>query len=181
MAVQFFKGDETEKKYYNSVKPISDTLNAQKNLFYDDAYGCYVLGELLYDNGYAPLSNAIPREIFRETFKELFDSFISAGTFEGYLSVLRKVFGADVVVEFSVPGPGQLNIDVEASGVVESYFTVRRIVDNEYVYDHLVTQDGDNIMLQTVKGFRSQYDLEQMLFEMVPDGIYTEITLTLGS
>lgn len=177
---QFFKGDAEELKYYNSGLPIIDQIIGQKDLFFDDAYGCFVLGELLYDNDYAPLARAIPREIFRESFSTIFESFIVAGTFESYLTVFRNIFGDDVDVQFTVPGPGRLQIDIEAAGFQLSDFVARYIENNAYVFDEIIDDEGDNIVFQTVKGFESQYELEQMLFEMVPDGIYTEITLTVG-
>ena len=75
-----------------------------------------------------------------------------------------------------------MQIAIEAEGIEESNFGLRRIVDNQYVVDELVDREvpGNNIVFQTIKGFTSQYELEQMLFEMVPAGIYTEITLSLG-
>jgi len=178
--VQFFKGDQTELKYYNSALPILDNLIQQRDLFHEDAYGCFVLGELLYDNNYAPLARAIPREIFRESYATIFEAFLEAGTFESYLTVFRNIFGDDVEVDFTVPDPGKLNIDIVAAGFQLSDFIARRIVANAYVFDEIIDDEGDNIVFQTVKGFESQYELEQMLFEMVPDGIYTEITLTVG-
>jgi hypothetical protein len=179
-AVQFYKGDAVELKYYNSAQPISDVLSAQKDLFLDDAYGCFVLGELLYDNDLAPLATAIPRDIFRETFETVFDNFIYAGTFESYMEVFRKVFGDDVDVEFTVPGAGQLQIAIEASGLQLSPFVARRIADNAYVYDNMVDDLGNRLVFQSVKGFETQEELEKMLFELVPDGVYTEISLTVG-
>lgn len=176
---QFYKGDATELKYYNSVQPISDTLSAQKDLFLSDAYGCFVLGELLYDNDFAPLAKAIPRDVFRETFETVFDNFLVAGTFESYMEIFRKVFGDDVDVEFTVPGAGQLTIDVESSGLQLSPWVARRIVSNAYVYDNVVDDLGNQIVFQSVKGFETQEELEQLLFELVPDGIYTQITLTV--
>lgn len=178
--MQFFKGDETEIKYYQSGKPICDALSLQKHLFFDDAYGCFVLGELLYDNNYAPLANAIPRDIFRESFATVFDAFLVAGSFESYLTVFRNIFGDDVEVTFGVPSPGKLTIDIVAEGFQLSLFMARRIVGNAYVLDEIIDDEGDNIVFQTVKGFETQYELEQMLFEMVPDGIYTEISLSVG-
>lgn len=177
---QFFKGDETERKYFASGEPILSLLSSQKDTFLEECYGCFVLGELLYDNGYAPLSNAIPRNIFRESFEALFDSFVRAGTFESYLTVFRQIFGNDVEVTFAVPAAGKLQIDIVATGVDLSPFVARHIEDNAYVFDNIVDDEGDQIVFQTIKGFESQYELEQMLFEMVPDGIYTEITLTQG-
>lgn len=178
---QYFKGDATELKYYNSGLPISDNLSAQKDIFFDEAYACFVLGELLYDNEYAPLARAIPREIFRESFATVFDAFLVAGSFESYLTVFRNIFGDDVEVTFTVPDPGKLQIDIVAAGFQLSEFVARSIVSNAYVFDEIIDDESDNIVFQTVKGFESQYELEQMLFEMVPDGIYTEITLTVGS
>lgn len=177
---QFFKGDATELKYYESGRTISDILSGQKTEFLNEAYGCFVLGELLYDNNYAPLSNAIPREIFRESFATIFEAFLTAGSFESYLIVFRNIFGDDVDVQFTVPAPGKLEIVIVATGLAIYGMTVREIVDDEYEYFTLIDDEGDRIVLQAVKGFESQYELEQMLFEMVPAGIYTEITLTVG-
>lgn len=178
--MQFFKGDATELKYYDCGKEIMDQMSFQKDLFFDQCYGCFVLGELLYDNDLSPLANAIPRDIFRSSFETIFEAFISAGTFEGYITVFKKIFGDDVEITFGVPAPGKLTIDIVATGIEVSPFVARRIVSNAYIFDQIVDDVGDRIMFQTVKGFQSQYDLEQMLFEMVPDGIYTEITLSVG-
>lgn len=180
MGQQFFKGDEKELKFFNAGKTIFENLSVQKDLFFDDAYACFVLGELLYDSARAPLSNAIPREIFRESFSAIFDSFILAGSFESYLTVFRKVFGEDVEVTFTVPAPGKLQIAIVASGVETYDFIARHIVSNAYVFDEVVDDEGDNIVFKSVKGLESEYELEQMLFEMVPAGIYTEISLTIG-
>lgn len=177
---QFFKGDSTEKKFYNSAKPGSDSLELQKDEFFDGAYDCFVLGDVLYETKRAPLTNAISQEIFRESFATVFNAFLEAGSFESYLTVFRKIFGEEVEVTFTVPGPGKLNIDITAEGVVLTNFAAREIVDNTYVYHDILDDEGENIVFQTIKGFESQYELEKMLFEMVPDGIYTEITLTLG-
>lgn len=180
MADQFFKGDAVERKYYESGKTILDQLSQQRSEFFDDAYNCFVLGDLLFSTGRAPLANAIPQNIFRESFSTIFDSFEEAGTFEAYLTVFRKIFGDDVEVEFTVPGPGQLNIDIVSSGIEILGMTVREIDGDEYDNYTLIDDEDDRIVLQGIKGFQSQYELEQMLFEMVPAGIYTEISLTIG-
>lgn len=178
---QFFKpNDPVELKFYQSAQPVLDLFAADKQVFFDQAYSCFLLGELLYDNKMSPLAGAIPREVFRESFQTIFDSFVVAGTFESYLTVFRNIFGNDVEVTFTVPAPGKLQIAIVATGLVLSTFVARRIVDNEYVYDDVVDDEGDFIAFKTVKGFESQYELEQMLFELVPHGIFTQITLTLG-
>lgn len=178
--MQNFKGDAVELKFRGVAEGVGEPLSFQKELFFDDAYECQELGAVLYDNDWAPLSNAIPRDIFKESFSTIFDQFLEAGSAESYLFVFRKIFGDDVEVVFTVPAPGKLEIDITAVGIELSNFGARRVVNNEYVIDEIVDYDEDNIVFQTIKGFQSQYELEQMLFEMVPAGIYTVITLTLG-
>lgn len=180
MPAQLFKGDDTELKYYGSGKPAFTDVKNQKDLFFQGAYETYALGDMIYDTGRAPLTNAIVRNIFREVFPEIIQAFIEVGTFEAYLSVFRKIFGDDVIVEFEVPGPGLLNIDIVATGLEISDFLARYIENNEYFFDEVIDDVGDNIAFQGVKGFQTQYEVEQMLFEMVPGGIYTAITLQVG-
>lgn len=177
---QYFKGDALEKKFYNSGEPISSQLSLDKDEFLDGAYEAAPLGDLIFDDDRSPLSNAIPKDIFRLAFPEIFEAFVNVGTFESYITVFEKIFGDDVGITFTVPGPGQLQILIEAEGIEFYDFVARRIVDNAYVFDEVIDDEGDNLVFQTIKGFQSQYELEQMLFEMVPAGIYTEITLTLG-
>lgn len=178
---QLFKGDELERKFFEAGSPAFDETSQQLDLFFDGAFDAYALGEILYDSGRSPLANAIPRRIFREAFASIFNSFLVAGSFESYLTVFRTIFGDDVVVTFTVPGPGKLQIDIVAAGLQLDLFVTRYIENNAYLFDYIVDHEGDNIVFQTVKGFETQYELEQMLFEMVPDGIYTEINLTIGS
>lgn len=180
-AAQYFKGDEVERKVYACVAPIMAEILIQRGLLVSECYQAGDLGDVIYDNNWAPLANAIDKQIFRSTFADLFGSFISAGTAEAYIAVFQKIFGDDVEITFTVPAPGQLGIEIVASGTELSHMLGRHISDNIYLFDDVVTTDGDNISFATIKGFQSQYELEQMLFEMVPEGISTDITLTVGS
>lgn len=178
--MQYFKGDDVEKKFVGSVGPLMDILSASKTDFFNNAYTCALLGDLMFAAKSAPLANAIAPSIFRIAFSEIFDAFIVAGSFESYLTVFRKIFGEDVEIDFEIPSPGRLNIDIVATGVEESPFVARYIEDNEYYFDQVVDDVGDKIVFQTIKGFTTQYELEQMLFEMVPGGVFTDIDLELG-
>lgn len=177
--MQYFKGDALEQKFDNAGEPIMSNLSLQKDLFFAGAYSTGPLGDLIVADLRSPLANAIDPTIFRLAFAEIFEAFVNVGTFEAYLTVFRKIFGDDVVVEFTVPDPGKLMIDITATGLELSEFVARHIVDNAYLFDDVVDDGGDNILFRTVIGFISQYELEQMLFEMVPAGVYTEITLDI--
>ncbi len=178
--VQYFKGDEKELKFDAAGAAVTEPLSDEKSEFFDGAYGCFVLGELLWDDNLSPLARAIPRAIFREAFASIFESFRVAGTFESYLDVFRQIFGPDVEVTFTVPAAGKLEIDIVATGIELFDALTRYIEDNQYVLDELIDDEGDNIAFQSIKGFESQAELEKMLFEMVPDGIWTQISLTVG-
>lgn len=178
--MQNFKGDALELKMIASGQGAMTAVGLTLDDFYEDAYQSQPLGDVIVEGNFSPLAQAIPQEIFRQTFDELFRSFQSAGTFEGYISVFKKVFGEDVIIEFTVPEPGHLQIEITSDNFEVSNFVARRIVADAYVYDNVLTQDDEQIIFQTIKGFQSQYELEQMLFEMVPGGVYTEITLNVA-
>lgn len=179
--MQYFKGDGLEIQMANSGIPAAANLGLQLDEFFDQAYACFVLGELLYDNNLSPLANAIDRAIFRESYSVIFDAFIVAGTFESYITVFKNIFGDDVDVTFTVSAPGKLQIVILAAGDALYDLVARSIVSDAYVIDEIVDEAGDNIDASLPKGFSTQYELEQMLFEMVPDGIYTDISLSIGS
>ncbi len=180
--MQYFKGDAVELQMAGSGVPTNDLLSSQKDDFFDGAYACFALGDLLYTTARSPLANAIDQIIFRESFPVIYDAFVAAGTFESYLTVFRNIFGDDVTVTFTVPGPGELSINIAAAGTAEYDLVARTIIDGVYVYDSLLdAEGGNNIEASLPKGFSTQYELEQMLFEMVPDGIYTSISLSIGS
>lgn len=162
-----------------SADSILDFAGEQKDDFFDGAYSCFVLGELLYDSARAPLANAIDRVIFRELFSTIFDAFIVAGTFESYISIFQNIFGDDVDVQFTVPAAGRLQIEVQATGVLEATRLSREIVSGVYVYSDRITTENENRVASIPKGFQTEYEAEQMLFEFVPGGIFTEITLTI--
>lgn len=178
--MQYFKGDGIELKYIAATEPIMNPVGVSLNDFYNNAFGCYVLGDVIWDSKRSPLANAIPKNIFRESFAEIYETFLEAGSFEGYISVFKKIFGESSGITFTIPGPGKLNILIEADQIVIENLIERHIVDNDWVFDELINDEGDNIAVRSVKGMSSQYDVEQMLFELVPNGIYTEITLTVG-
>lgn len=180
MAAQFFKGDATEQKFADAFLWAFMPLTLAKTDFFENAYLANDLGGVLFDTKRAPLTNAIPRDVFKDLFAYIFSFFYQAGTAESYLTIFRAVFGNDVEVTLEVPGPGQLNIDIVAQGVALDLFVARTLAGSAYIFDEIVDQDDDNIVFRSIKGLNSQYEVETMLFELVPYGIFTQITLTLG-
>lgn len=179
--MQSYKGDATELKMIAAGTPPLNAVSLALDDFYAGAYETQALGLMIFDNGFAPLANAIRRDIFAKSFKQIFDQFLQAGSFESYLTVFRKIFGDDVEVTFTVPAAGKLTIEINATDTEESDFVARQVVSNEFVYSPVVTQEGDQLVFSSIQGFTSEYELETMLFELVPAGIFTQITLTIGA
>lgn len=179
---QRFKGDDTELKFEASAEPLLSAIGTELNAMDAGAFNAMPLGDALHNLKASPLARAIKQSIFRTCFNDIFSAFVYAGSFEGYITVFKKIFGETAVIEFTVPAPGKLLINIEAT-LEEFNFVARRIVSGAYVFDNVIYEDGDgtgNILFRNFKGFESQYELEKMLFELVPGGVYTEITLTTG-
>jgi hypothetical protein len=179
--MNYFKGDELELKMYNAGLPALQAISLGLEEAFLGIYECVPMGELLWDEQRVPLTNAIKREIFIQCFKQVFEAWTFCGTFESYLLVFRKIFGDDASIEFTVPGPGKLQIDIETFGAAINPIVVREISGGSYTIYNLVDEVGDNICAQTTLGIETQYELEKILFSMVPNGIYTEISLTIGA
>lgn len=178
--MKYFKGDEKEKKIYLSGDGMLSSISLSLSEYFEDVYGSKPLGEFLYDEKRFPLTNAIKREIFIGCFQELFQAWAFCGTFESYILVFKKIFGEDVEIVFTVPGPGKLVIDITATGLQDYEFLARSIVDEAYVSDTVVDEVDDTIVFSTVQGIETQSELEKVLFTMVPNGIYTTVSLTIG-
>lgn len=176
--MQYFKpNDQLEQKFVNSFEELIAQIIAEKQAFYASAYETKPFGDMIWDAKSTPLANAIKKTIYRDFFNEIFTQFRFAGSFESYISVFKKIFGETVELEFVIPDPGKLNINITANDIVLNDFIARYISENQYFYDEIIDYDLDNIVFQNIKGFESEYEVNQMLFELVPNGIYTQIAL----
>jgi hypothetical protein len=178
--MQFFKGDSLETKIYNSVKPLFDYINAQLDQFLEYGYTCRGFGYLLYDTKRAPLAGAIGRDVFARSFVELFEAYANAGTFEGYILLFKKIFGESADVTFTVSAPGKLQIAIEGIGSVTYNALERRLSGGSYAYSDIVDRVSDNIYFRESLEISSEYELQKVIYSLVPNGIYTTITATIG-
>ncbi len=207
--MQKFKGDALETKMIEVAKSIFDDLSAEKTAFFEQCYSSGPLGDILWTDERAPLSQTIKLDVFRDAFQTIFEEYRHAGTFDSYLAIFDQIFGIQAEVEFIIPGPGKLDMNIVVPGFSlddiiddaadslitqdgvdhiqvktrnsgeESFAMVRTFIAGVETLYELVDSDGDNILFQFVKGFKTQYELEQMLFEFVPAGIFTTVSLTL--
>lgn len=176
---KFKEYDLTEQKVINAFMPLLNLLGSDRDEFFNTAYQSGPLGGILFDLQKTPLLTVIKREVFVESFFGIYDFFTRPGTFEFYLLIFRTVWGENVDVQFSIPAPGRLHVDIEASANNLVQFSARSIISDVYVYDEIVDRNGDFIMFQTYQGIQSQGEVNEFLKEIYTAGIFVDINFTL--
>lgn len=178
MTQRFKENDNLETKFIEVIEEQNSATQASLDEFYNQAYLAAPLGDVLYDENRDPMVGVVTKETYRESFSAIHDAFTRPGIFEFYLSLFERIFGSGVNVEFEIPGPGRLNINVEAFETSLDTFAAREIVSNQYVYNDVVDHDGDFIVFQTPKGIKTQSEIDALIREVAPQGIFTQAFLT---
>lgn len=177
---KFQSNDVREDKVDAAFAEALVPLEASKDEFYEGAYDCYVLGDVLYITSRDPLAGAIPQEFYRTALPALHSLLAWPGTFEFYLAVFRKIFGDDVEVEFTIPAPGKLLINIESQTIVFDDMLAREIVGEEYVYHEVMDHEGNNLAFQTSLGIKTQAEVDSLMRELQVAGIWVETTLVIS-
>ena len=177
MSVQYFKGDETELKFYNSAAPLMDATSADLSAFSEDAYLAADFLLMLYDAGRFPFSDRVPRAAFVSFIKGCISNSNFIGTYESYIFLVKSIFGADSEVFFEETDPGVLNMTVSTTSSVAFDFVV---LDGSTITT-LLTAEGETLSLFGIAGIENEAELNALLAEFVPAGIYPNIELVLFS
>lgn len=177
MIPQYFKGDATELKFDAAGKPMFDVANSALDAFKAEGYGASPFLLMLYDEGRAPFSDRVPRDSFVAFITEALVRFPFTGTFESYIFILQAIFGEGSGVLFNVPAAGKLEIAVNAASSIEFDFHGTEYasgsVEDFAMVDHL----GNQLIFGGISGIDSEAELQMLLAEIIPAGVYTEITL----
>lgn len=176
---RFKENDAKETKIIAGGAEAFDVTELALDDFFENAFDCEVLGDVIWALKASPLANAIDLPIFRRSFNEIFQTFGFAGTAESYIDIFKKIFGESTDVQFTVPAPGHLQIEISAPGLELFGWNGRSIENNEYVENEIIDADGDILAFQTILGFTTEFELELMLRELVPAGMFAEIELNL--
>lgn len=178
--IQYFKNnDDLEKKVADVFDPILTSLGLERTDFYDGAYAAQPLGEVLKNLKRDPMVGVISDDVYVQSFSAIHELFTRPGTFEFYLQLFRKIWGDAVVIEFTVPSPGILDINIEAVEAISYRFIARRIVDDAYIYEPVIDDVGDNIVFQGTIGLKTQSEVDLLMKEISPANIYTTATLVV--
>jgi hypothetical protein len=178
---QKFKGDATELKVEASASPAFDLASLSKDQFLESGFTAAPFLLMLYDEGRMPFSDRIPRDSFVEFIQEALSRFPFTGTFDSYLFILEKVFGEGSGVLFDVPAAGKLEILVNAASSILSDLVAVELSSGQYVTSELVNEDLALLQVSGISGIDSEYKLTQLLAELIPAGIFPDVTLAFYS
>ncbi len=177
MITQKFKGDQTELKMEAAATGAFDVCNVGLDDFSEGAYhGAPFLLEM-YDSGRMPFADRVPRDSFVAFIEEALVRFPFTGTFESYIFILQAIFGEGSGVLFEVPGPGKIEIAVNAASSLSFDWEGREIsggsAEDFDIVDHL----GNQIVFGGVAGIDSESELQMLLAEIIPAGVFAAVTL----
>lgn len=174
---QKFKGDQIELDMESAGSLPFDICSTALDEYFD---GCYEASDFLlalYDSGRMPFSDRIPRDSFVAFIKQAIPNFPVTGSFESYIFIIQSIFGAGSGILFDVPAPGKLSLLVNAASSLEFDAEVREFVGTSYEYSDIITSDGFGLQFRGISGIDSEAKLAQLLAELIPAGVFTNITL----
>lgn len=177
MITQKFKGDATELKFEAAAKQAFDVAEIGRDDYFANGYDSSPFLLMLYDEGRMPFSDRVGRDSFVAFYREALANFPFTGSFESYIFILQAIFGEGSGVDFDVPAAGKLEILVNAAASIESEFVAPQVEDGEVVEYNMVDHLGNQLTFAGISGIDSEYELELLLSELIPAGIFPSITL----
>lgn len=179
--MQYYKtGDEKEKKVADAAAPVLTLIGTELDDFFAEAFKAYPLGDVLYTLGVDPMAGVITQDVFRISFPAIHDLFTRCGTFEFYMEVFRSIWGPDVEVVFTVPSPGVLEINITAINTSQANFLEREIISEQYIYNEVTDHTPDFLMFQDTIGIKTQREVDALINELSPAGVFVTAELELG-
>lgn len=175
METEKFKGDEVELKFEAAAQPAFDLTSAALDDFYAEGFDSTPWLLMLYDENRMPYSQRINKDAFVDFIKETLKRFPTIGTFDTYLFVLRAIFGLSSEINFTIPSPGILQIDLNASSSLEFDFVAKNELGE---LDNIVDDLGNQIIFRGIAGIETEYELELLFSEIMPAGITPHINLS---
>ena len=173
--MQYFKGDALELKFDEAGKPVMDICGANLDAFYENAYNTDEFLLMLYDQNRMPFGSKIPRDAFVAFIRQAIPGFPVTGTFRMLIFLIKEIFGEVTQILFTVPGPGRLQVAINAAAVIESPWTfLEQDSETGSVIDHA----GNTMVFAGISGIDTEYEFNQIFSEIFPAGIVPEVTLS---
>lgn len=108
----FNEDNEFDKKAREILKPLSEPLADDSNLFMLDCVNCYKFADIIIEKGLILFTNVIPQILYREILNSVIEQFNNVGTYKGYYFLMKLFFGNSSVITFETLAPAHLRINV---------------------------------------------------------------------
>lgn len=169
-----FKGDETELKIQSVADPLLNIVKLGLDDFYANGFRSTPFITMLRDENRIPFSLKIKETFFTAFFLEALENFRFVGSFESYLLILTAAFGAETVINFEVPSPGHLILNVNFNQQIFELIG-REFVDGAYVFYNVASTDSEDITCEGLTGVDTIEELELLFSEITPEGIFLDL------
>lgn len=179
MTQYFDETDALEARQASIIIEVLESIERDLTEFFNEAYQTASLGDVLYLLDRDPMAGKLLNEYYRTAYPAIHEMFTRPATFDFYVDLIRAVWGEDTPIEFSRPSPGVLDIKVSSQSLQPQVFQARRIEDDTYIYEDVVTSgdDPEEILFQTAQGIKTQAEADLLISEVAAAGYVTNIEL----
>lgn len=180
MTIQKFKpNDSVEQLTIDAFSEVADTIEADLDQFYSEAYESFKLGDILFDLKRDYIASVIAKGIYRRAFYKIQELSDKIGTFETYIEIFYALWGTGVDIEFLTPSPGVLNINISNIEVEAVQWVAQAVVGSGFAFDNMVetSTPTNNLIFQSTVGINVQEGMNEFIKLISVAGITTTCTL----
>lgn len=178
MESQKFKGDEIELRYEESARPAMEQVGISLDQFWASAFDSAPFILNLYDDKRIPFAERVKRDAFVAFYQQVLLRFPFVGSFDSYLFILSAIFGSIQDIQFDIPSPGILFVDINSASSLDFDFIGRDVDGNIFE----ITDHSSNVLsFRGIAGIETSAELELLFSEIMPAGISPHISLSFYS
>lgn len=171
---QFVDKSEEELKFWRVFNTMLEQTKTDISEYYDTAYKCKTLGNILYDEKLMPIYKILPKKTFLKAYSAIVEAQKNFGSIDSYLKILYAIFGGNAEIVVSKEDP--LHIKIVVTAYPQELFNWK--VRNEA--KHIITKDGKNIIFKQLLGGVTNRELMQILKSITKAGTFIEFVLNEG-
>lgn len=170
MVQKFIEGDAEENKFFTVFSEVVNSTMSDIENYYNQAYGSKELGSALYELQRVPIYKVLKKSLFLKAYNKILQGQAYIGTIEGYLTILRAIFGDNAIINLTIVAPLHLKFDITAE--VQQFYLW---VDN--YNNKIIDENGDNIVFEEIVALLSSRQLLELLKQTTNAGTFVEFTL----
>lgn len=170
MVQKFIDGDEEESKFYRVFSQVVETTFNDLEQYYINAYGSPELGRALFETQRVPIYKILEKSLFIKAYNKILEGEAYIGTIEGYLTILRAIFGDTADIKLTIVAPLHLRFDITAE--MQQFYIWVDNANNE-----IVDENGDNIVFEETVALLSNRQLLEILQQTTNAGTFVDFNL----